>query len=164
MEKAMPTVPALSLAADRRRSEFNWERYAVLYSRVSLGTAFLSAVASRFGLWDKTLDLKHFAGFIEYTGQVLVFLPSTLIPWLAWAATVAETSLGILLISGIWLRSVSIAAAALLVVFGIAMAISLGIKSPLDYSVFSASGAALLLSMHAPSQLRERLRLIEKEE
>ena len=27
-----------------------------------LGSAFLSAVASRFGLWDKTVDLDHFRG------------------------------------------------------------------------------------------------------
>jgi hypothetical protein len=29
------------------------------------------------------------------------------------------------------------------------MAISFGPKSPLDYSVFSASGAAILLAVHA---------------
>jgi hypothetical protein len=34
----------------------------------------------------------------------------------------------------------------LLALFGTAMAISFGIKSPLDYSVFSASAAALLLA------------------
>jgi hypothetical protein len=32
--------------------------------------------------------------------------------------------------------------------FGIAMAISFGIKEPLDYSVFSASAAAVLLIFH----------------
>jgi hypothetical protein len=32
----------------------------------------------------------------------------------------------------------------LLLIFGMAMALSLGIESPLDYSVFSASAAALL--------------------
>jgi hypothetical protein len=31
--------------------------------------------------------------------------------------------------------------------FGTAMAISFGIKSPLDYSVFSASAGALLLAL-----------------
>jgi len=33
--------------------------------------------------------------------------------------------------------------------FGTAMAISFGIKTPLDYSVFSASAGALLLSLQA---------------
>ncbi len=36
----------------------------------------------------------------------------------------------------------------LLGLFGITMAISFGIKSPLDYSVFSVSAAALLLALH----------------
>jgi hypothetical protein len=32
-------------------------------------------------------------------------------------------------------------------IFGTAMSISFGLKSPLDYSVFSASSAALLLAL-----------------
>jgi putative oxidoreductase len=112
------------------------ERYGVLYARIALGAAFLSAVASRFGLWDKTLDLKHFASFIQYTAEVNSFMPKVSIGFLAWAATTAETSLGILLILGLWLRWVALASAILLAVFGTAMAISLGVESPLDYSVF----------------------------
>jgi hypothetical protein len=38
--------------------------------------------------------------------------------------------------------------AALLALFGITMAISFSIKSPLDYSVFSASAAAELLALY----------------
>ena len=41
-----------------------------------------------------------------------------------------------------------LASALLLVLFGVAMAISFGLKSPLDYSVFSASSAALLLALY----------------
>ena len=127
----------------------NWERASVRYARIALGAAFLSAVASRFGLWDRTLDLKHFANFIQYTAEVNSFMPAAVIPLLAWAATVAETSCGILLILGLWPRWISIASAILLAMFGAAMAISFGIKSPMDYSVFSASGAAALLALHA---------------
>jgi len=36
----------------------------------------------------------------------------------------------------------------LLALFGAAMAISFGIKSPLDYSVFSASAGALVLALY----------------
>jgi putative oxidoreductase len=42
---------------------------------------------------------------------------------------------------------VALGSAILLFLFGAAMAISFGIKSPLDYSVFSASAGALLLSL-----------------
>ena len=120
-------------------------RWAMVYARLALSAAFLSAVASRFGLWDRTLDLKHFASFIEYTGEVNRFMPAAVIPVIAWAATIAETTLGVLLILGLWLRWVSLGSAVLLAIFGTAMAISLGVKSPMDYSVFSASAAGLLL-------------------
>jgi uncharacterized membrane protein YphA (DoxX/SURF4 family) len=134
----------------------NWEKAGILYARIALGSAFLSAVSSRLGLWDKTVDLKHFANFMQYTAQVNSFLPAAIIPILAWAATVAETSCGILLILGLWLRLVSLASAILLAMFGTAMAISFGVKSPMDYSVFSASGAAVLLALHACRQNSEQ--------
>jgi len=127
----------------------NWERTGVLYARFALGAAFLSAVAGRFGLWDRTVDLKHFANFLEYAGQVLSFMPKAAIPYFAWAATVCETAFGILLILGWWPRWVSLGSATLLAMFGTAMAISFGLESPMDYSVYSASGAAVLLALHA---------------
>jgi len=126
------------------------ERAAVVYARVALGTAFLSAVAGRFGLWNGTVGLDHFSGFLQYTAEVLAFMPAFTIPFLAWAATVAELSLGIALVLGLWTRWVALGAALLLAMFGTAMAISLGPKSPLDYSVFSASAGALLLALFQP--------------
>jgi hypothetical protein len=67
-------------------------------------------------------------------------------PLLALAATIAETTLGILLIAGFKPRWTGLASAILLALFGIAMTISGGIKSALHASVFSASAAALLLA------------------
>jgi len=127
----------------------DWERAGILYARLAVAAAFLSAVASRFGLWDGTLDLKHFANFVSYAGEVNSFLPKAVIPCVAVVATVCETLLGILLVLGLWPRWVSLASAVLLAMFGTAMAISFGIKSPMDYSVFSASGAAVLLALDA---------------
>jgi uncharacterized membrane protein YphA (DoxX/SURF4 family) len=121
-------------------------RVATLYARIALGAAFLSAVADRFGLWGKYGGWGNFAKFTEYTGQVNSFMPVFMIPFLAWAATAAELTLGIALIIGVWPRWVAFGATTLLLLFGSAMAISFGIKSPLDYSVFSASAAALLLA------------------
>jgi uncharacterized membrane protein YphA (DoxX/SURF4 family) len=121
-------------------------RWVERYARIALGAAFLSAVASRFGVWDGTLDLKHFSGFLEYTAEVNAFMPPVTVPLLAWAATAAETALGILLILGVWPRWIALSSAIVLAMFGTAMAISLGLKSPMDYSVFSASAAAALLT------------------
>ena len=129
------------------------ERWGRTYARIALGAAFLSAVAGRFGLWDRKIDMKYlFVEFFKYTAEVNSFLPAAVIPAVAWTATIAETSLGILLITGIWKRWTFLASAILLALFGTAMAISFGLKSPLDYSVFSASGAAAVLALDAWKQ------------
>jgi len=131
------------------------ERWGRTYARLALGAAFLSAVAGRFGLWEHKIDLKYFfIDFFRYTAEVNSFLPTALIPAIAWTATLAETSLAILLIAGVWKRWTYMASALLLALFGTAMAISFGLKSPLDYSVFSASGAATLLALDAWKQHR----------
>jgi len=121
----------------------------ILYARFALGAAFLSAVASRFGFWDGNLSWEKFAAFTGYTAEVNSFMPALTIPFLAWAATIAELCLGFGLILGVRLRWVAFGSAALLALFGTAMAISFGLKSPLDYSVFSASAGALLLARSA---------------
>ncbi len=118
------------------------ERYAAL----ALGAAFLSAVASRFGLWSGRPWDAAFAAFTAYTAEVNAFMPGWSIPFLAWSATLAETVCGTLLLLGLWAEAAATASAVLLTLFAAAMAASQGVKSPLDYSVFSASAAALLLA------------------
>ena len=76
-------------------------------------------------------------------------MPAFTIRYLAWSATAAELVLGIALIAGIRLRWVALASALLLALFGTAMDL-LRNQVPLDYSVFSASAAALLLALQAP--------------
>jgi putative oxidoreductase len=151
------SVPSLTTSLIRSRSaapsssssSSRLERWAIVYARFALGAAFLSGIASRFGLYGSDVGYGNFANFVGYTAEVNSFMPAFTIPFLAWAATVAELVLGIALILGIWPRWVALASAFLLFLFGIAMAISFGIKNPLDYSVFSASAAALLLAVHA---------------
>lgn len=128
---------------------------AALYARIALAAAFLSGIASRFGLYGKNVGYGNFANFIRYTAEVNAFMPAFTIPFLAWAATVAEFVLGVLLVAGIWRRWVAWSSAVLLALFGIAMTISMGIKSPLDYSVFSASAAAVLLALNAEEARRQ---------
>ena len=118
------------------------ERYAAL----ALGAAFLSAVASRFGPWSGRPWDAAFAAFTAYTAEVNAFMPGWSIPFLAWSATLAETVCGTLLLLGLWTEAAATASAVLLTLFAAAMAASQGVKSPLDYSVFSASAAALLLA------------------
>jgi putative oxidoreductase len=122
-------------------------RWAVLYARIALGAAFLSGIASRFGLWGKDVGYGDFAHFVQYTAEVNSFMPAFTIPFLAWTATLAELVLGIALIGGFRLRWAAFGSALLLALFGTAMAVSFGLKSPLDYSVFSASAGAVLLGL-----------------
>lgn len=136
-------------------SRFRLDRWTLRYARLALGAAFLSGIASRFGLWGPGRGYGTFANFVKYTAQVNRFMPARTIPFLAWAATAAEFSLGLALLLPLRGRAARIAAkasAGLLAVFGLAMAISFGPKEPLDYSVFSASAAALLVALHPPSE------------
>jgi putative oxidoreductase len=142
------TAPSIPPKETGVTSAVNWERWGVRYARIALGAAFLSGIADRFGLYGKNVGYGNFDGFLRYTAQVNSFMPAFTIPFLGWAATIAELSLGIALILGLWPRWVALGSALLLVLFGTAMAISFGIKSPLDYSVFSASGAAVLLALY----------------
>jgi putative oxidoreductase len=150
MSKAPVISPNARAAAQASRPQ-TFKRLAILYARIVLGAAFLSGIADRFGLYTgRNAGYGNFAGFVEYTAKVNSFMPASTIPFLAWAATAAEFFLGVALMIGIWPRWVALASAMLLALFGAAMAISFGIKSPLDYSVFSASATAVLLAVHQP--------------
>jgi uncharacterized membrane protein YphA (DoxX/SURF4 family) len=113
-----------------------------LFARFALGASFLSAVADRFGLWGphgaKNVSWGDFAHFVEYTGAVMSLFPSSLTVPFAWAATVAETLFGILLIAGFKIRMASVLSGLLL--------------TPFDYSVFSAAAAAFLLAFWEPDR------------
>ena len=142
---------------EQHNRRIDWRKAAFLYARATLGIAFLSGIADRFGLWrGRYVGYGSFAGFVRYTAQVNSFMPASSIPFLAWSATIAELVLGILLLIGVWLRWTALASALLLILFGTAMAISFGPKSPLDYSVFSASGAAILLALNERRTSRMR--------
>src|SRR5438045_4671416 len=71
--------------------------------------------------------------------------PSSLTVSFAWAATVADTLFWILLIAGFKIRMASVLSGLLLLSFAMGMVTGLGIKTPFDYSVFSAAAAAFLL-------------------
>lgn len=120
---------------------------STLFLRLALASGFLSAVAARFNLWGKRESFSEaWHSFITYTGEVNSFLPKSVIPTIAVLATILEIGLGFLLLLGFKTSYTAIAAGILLLLFAIAMAISYGIKEPLDYSVFAASAGAFLLA------------------
>ena len=129
---------------------------AMILLRVSLGLAFLSAVADRFGMWGPpgtpNVAWGTFASFLEFTGLLLGFLPPALVKVCGWSATVLEVVLGLLLLVGWQLRWVALASAGLLFSFALFMTISLGLEPAFSYSVWTAAAAAFLLACQNESR------------
>lgn len=124
--------------------------YSSLFLRLALGLSFLSALADRFGLWGAfgrpNVSWGDFARFVAYTGKLNWFLPEAWIPALAIISTGAEALLGLCLVIGWQTRIAALLSGILLMLFGITMTAALGVKAPLDFSVFSAAGGAFLLA------------------
>jgi uncharacterized membrane protein YphA (DoxX/SURF4 family) len=124
-------------------------KFSTLFLRLALGVTFLSAVADRFGLWgvygQANVAWGNYARFVSYTAKLNWFL-SLLIPLAAIVATAAETLLGLLLVLGWKTRITALLSGILLTNFALAMTIALGVKAPLNFSVFSAAGGAFLLA------------------
>ncbi|WP_436488599.1 DoxX family membrane protein [Chitinophaga sp. ARDCPP14] len=128
----------------------SYQHIASLLLRLALATGFLSAVASRLGLWGQ--QSSGWGKFLQYTAQVNSFAPQKLVPALAVASTILETLLGILLLLGFKTSLAAISAMILTLLFALTMTYSFGLKEPLDYSVFTFSAAAFLLATMPPSK------------
>ena len=123
------------------------------FGRVALAATLLSAVADRFGLWGPHGaphvawgDWEH---FVAYTGVLNSFAPHGLVVVLAWVSTALEIVLAVGLLAGFYLEYVAYAAAVLFGLFALAMTMNLGVKAPLDYSVFGDVAGAWLLGVLA---------------
>jgi uncharacterized membrane protein YphA (DoxX/SURF4 family) len=112
--------------------------------RSSLAAGFLSAVADRFGWWAPfgQGSWGSMGSFADYAHQLVPFASGLFLTVIVWGATATEATLGILLLVGWRPKLVGAATCLVLTIFGIAMAVSLGMESPLSYSVFSAASAA----------------------
>lgn len=122
-----------------------------LYLRLAMGSGFTYLGLDRLGAWGPNGkpwvswgDWRHFSA---YAHEVMGFLPGGLAEVLAVIATIAEISIGILLLLGLFTRQAAIGSGVLTASFAVAMAISYGITSPVNYSVFTVSAASFLLSV-----------------
>jgi thiosulfate dehydrogenase [quinone] large subunit len=124
--------------------------FCTIFLRLAVGVSFLSAVADRFGLWGSfgraNVAWGDFTRFSAYVKRLNPMAPAAAVPVLAWASTMAESVLGVTLIVGWQTRVSAVLAGLLLAIFALAMTFAVGIKAPLDASVFSASAGALLLA------------------
>jgi len=117
---------------------------ATIIMRFALASGFLSAVASRLGLWGS--HSSGWTSFLIYTKSVNSFAPASLVPVLAVMSTMLETTFAILLLIGFKTKWAALGTSILTLLFALSMAYSFGLKEPLDYSVFAFSASAFLLS------------------
>jgi uncharacterized membrane protein YphA (DoxX/SURF4 family) len=123
---------------------------AQLYLRIALGTGFFILGLDRLGAWGpyggswvSWGDWKHFSA---YAHELMHFLPYGIAETLAVVATIIEITAGPLLILGLFTRWTATTTCGLTLCFAIAMSITNGIISPINYSVFTVSAASLLLA------------------
>ncbi|RXM48864.1 DoxX family membrane protein [Flavobacterium sp. YO12] len=123
---------------------------AGLVLRIVLGITMLSAVADRFGLWgtpgSNAVAWGNWENFVIYTQSLNTWASKSTAEILGTAATFFEILLAVLLLSGFKTRIAAFGTAVLMLLFALAMAGSVSIKAPFDYSVFTSAAAALLLS------------------
>ncbi len=123
---------------------------AQLVLRLALGIGFLLPVMDRLG-WlgapgGGNASWGNWANFVAYTNTMLPFLSKGGASFMGLIASIAEVLFGICLIIGFKPRMAALGAAILTLVFGLCMAIFLGIHAPFKYPVFVFTGAGLLLS------------------
>jgi putative oxidoreductase len=142
--------PILKLQSAEQRASLALDLLS-LGSRAALGVSFLLSVSDRLGLYgnpgERGVSWGTFERFLGYAANVNAFAPASMIPFLGTAATGLELLFGVTLVLGLALRWAAFGSAGLLFLFGTAMAISFGIKSPFDYSVFAAMCCALFLGL-----------------
>lgn len=127
-----------------------WTGAATVYLRLALGFGFLSAVSDRFGLWGRPgahlVAWGNMHNFFLYTAQLNPWFAPGAAPVVGWIATVCETVIGICLVLGLYTRVFALLSGLLTLAFAIGMTAGLGIKAPLNYSVFAVSAGSFLLA------------------
>jgi uncharacterized membrane protein YphA (DoxX/SURF4 family) len=119
-----------------------------IFLRIALATAFLSAVADRFGLWRKEISAwGNWESFLEYTALINPWFPDPMIPVLGILVTAAEIIFALGLLLGFKTELFAKLSGLLLLIFALSMTFSTGIKGAFDYSVFIASAGAFSLSL-----------------
>lgn len=119
-----------------------------LFLRFAISLGFLSAVADRFGFWSKEISVwGNWESFLNYTELINPWFPKSMIPTIGILATAAEIVFAVCLIIGLKTELFAKLSGLLLLIFALSMTFSIGIKGAFDYSVFSASAGAFVLSL-----------------
>lgn len=121
-----------------------------LLLRCALGITFLTPVSDRLGLLGKAgtgnIEWGNWENFINYTTTLMPFLDRPAVNVMGGIATGSELVIGILLIIGFKTKYAALAASLLTSTFILFMIFSVGIQKPINFGVFTAATASLLLS------------------
>ena len=132
-------------------------RVIKFFLRLAIAAGLLSAVADRFGIWNKEVAVwGNWNAFLEYTQAINPWFLPALIPTVGVIATVAEIVFALCLLIGFKTALFARLTGILLLLFGLAMSFSTGIKAALDYSVFAAAAAAFALALLTEKQDRDK--------
>src|SRR6185369_3243738 len=138
------------MSNNKQADSLSLRSFSSVFLRCALGLGFLSAVADRLGLWgafgQPNVAWGSFSRFLEYTHTLNWYVPAGMIPALGVIATGAELLFGLLLLVGWYTRVTALFSGLLLLVFGVSMALGLGVQAPLNYAVFTGAGGAFLLA------------------
>ncbi|PQO26902.1 DoxX family protein [Blastopirellula marina] len=115
-----------------------------------MAASYLSAVADRFGIWNRLgsdeVAWGNMESFLAYAQLLLWFLPTSIADIAGWTATVVEIGLAVFLLLGIAIRPAAFASGLLLLSFAASMTLATGPEGPLSYSVWTAAAASFLLA------------------
>ncbi|WP_162903385.1 DoxX family protein [Taibaiella koreensis] len=121
-----------------------------LLLRWALGITFLTPVCDRLGILGQpgtgNIEWGNWENFINYTATLMPIFDRPLVNIMGGIATVAELLIGVFLIIGLKTRYAALGASLVTLTFIVFMTLSVGIQKPVNYGVFTASAAGLLLS------------------
>jgi uncharacterized membrane protein YphA (DoxX/SURF4 family) len=125
-------------------------RIPQLLLRCALGITFLTPVCDRLGILGKpgtgNIEWGNWENFISYTATLMPVFNRPLVNIMGGIATVTELLIGIFLIVGLKTRYAAVGASLITFTFIVFMTLSVGVQKPINYGVFTASAAGLLLS------------------
>ncbi|SEJ40029.1 DoxX protein [Dyadobacter koreensis] len=128
----------------------NADTYPQLVLRLALGIGFLLPVCDRLGILgapgEKNVNWGNWENFANYTNLILPVVSPAVANFLGAIVSILEVVFGFCLILGFKTRLMALGSALLTLIFGILMAIFLGIYAPFGYPVFVFTGGGILLS------------------
>jgi putative oxidoreductase len=119
--------------------------------RCALGITFLTPVLDRLGILGQpgvgNIEWGNWENFINYTRSLMPVFERPLVNVLGAIATISEFLIAVALLIGFKTKYAAIGASTITLTFIIFMTLSVGIQKPINYGVFTASAAGLLLSL-----------------